>query len=510
MYRYPILLFALPAFLWALPLSAAEAALSEVIYEEPQITAVITGPDDIQTGKTLILDGSASHVTGERTSYRWSIDETKQFIGQNVVAIYTPEKAGKLTFRLRVRSTDLKGKDRESVTTHQVIAYRRKILLVADSSIDDSAINLLRDAAMENGIFVDLVKGIPTSASLSEEDSIVSQLTGRLNLFTGADSIVVWGSGIEGLQALMRAIDGNTAYRSTVRYQTVVVITGHGLTTVSRIARSAFSFLNPAQIIVTRKEALNSLTEIPVITDFRSSLEQRGIPQITLTAATVRYQPWDLFSIFINFMLSHGVAGQTVILLLMLPVIATIFTFLKQVIGITTFGLYTPSIVALSFLALGWQTGLIFLLFILVSGYVTRALMRPWRLLYYPKVAIILTAVCLTLLLLTGLGTWAGVSFALGTVFILLILSTLAENFINLKTEEGLWSAFLAIAETVLGALLCVFIVSLPSFQTLILAYPELIILTIFINIFLGRWTGLRLVEYFRFYEVIKHLHEEE
>ena len=111
--------------------------------------------------------------------------------------------------------------------------------------------------------------------------------------------------------------------------------------------------------------------------------------------------------------------------------------------------------------------------------------------------------------MLIALGAAWGLTFTRETIFILLILSTLAENFLQLKTEEGWWSALFGISETILGAFFCVAIVQWQFFQSLILAYPELLLLTIAVNIVLGRWTGLRLVEYFRFREVFRHLAEE-
>jgi hypothetical protein len=160
-------------------------------------------------------------------------------------------------------------------------------------------------------------------------------------------------------------------------------------------------------------------------------------------------------------------------------------------------------------LALGWQIGVLFLLFIIVTGYATRAIMRRWRLLYIPKVAMILTVVSITLLLLMGICAMFDITFSRETVFILLIMSTLAESFLNMKTEQGLKSAVWGVLETVLAALLCVFIVQWGMFQSVMLAYPELILLTIVFNAILGRWTGLRLVEFIRFREVFKHLQEE-
>ena len=85
----------------------------------------------------------------------------------------------------------------------------------------------------------------------------------------------------------------------------------------------------------------------------------------------------------------------------------------------------------------------------------------------------------------------------------------MSESFLTLKSEEGWFSAFFGISQTIIAALICVAIVSWTALQSIVLAYPELILLTIFVNLFLGRWTGLRLIEYFRFREVFKHLQEE-
>jgi len=115
----------------------------------------------------------------------------------------------------------------------------------------------------------------------------------------------------------------------------------------------------------------------------------------------------------------------------------------------------------------------------------------------------------LTVLVLLGIGAYEGITLSGDTIFVLLIMSTLAETFLTVKAEEGLRGAIIGVSETVIAALICVFLVQLSFLQSLILAYPEAILLTIVINIAMGRWTGLRIVEYFRFREVFRHLQEE-
>lgn len=503
--------FAFALFLGLLSGLPSPAAYGQTVPTDTNgIHAIISGPTDIAVGRTIILDASSSRVQGDTTDYRWTIDETKQNIGRKVEVIFTPEKAGVLTFRLVLKTTDLSGNAVQDEALHAVTVFTRKIVVIADNSVSSEQLASLSGEAQKNGVFVKILQTAPETPRLAAEDALFTLLSEDKDALAGADAIVVWTEGISGLQALMRAVQSDAERQAAMRNQSIVMVTDGSLKTKARTTRGAQALLNPSEVIITRTAAMNPLISAKDIAEFRTTLKTSDVDSLTLSSTSAALRPWDFLSTLVNYLLSHGVSGQAVILLLILPIIATIFAFLKQVIGITSFGLYTPSIVALSFLALGWKIGVLFLLFILIMGYVMRSFMKRWRLLYIPKVAIILTVLSLTLLILVAIGTAAGIAFPRDTVFILLIMSALAENFLNLKTEEGWRSAFLGIAETVFGSLLCVFIVQSQTLQSLILAYPELVLLTIIINIGLGRWTGLRLVEYFRFREVFKHLQEEE
>jgi len=473
------------------------------------ITAVITGPTDITVGKTLVLDSSASQTGGEKTEYRWTIDETKQSIGRSSEAIFTPEKTGTLTFRLTVKSQGLDGVIEEAEITHEVVVFKRKIVIIADGSVPMALLNDVRTRGLENGVFIRFVQSSNTATSLTEEDALAREIGEQTQLTSGAEVIVLWTDGIVGLQALMRFLDANPESTPALKNQSLILFTKHSLATIGRTTRGALSNIQPKELLLTRESALEALLSADTMNAFKEALVTNDIEVRSLTAESFVTRPWNLLSTLVNYLLSNGVAAQTIILLLVLPVIATIFTFLKQVIGITTFGLYTPSVITLSFLVLGWWTALLFLIFILTMGSLTRTLMRDWRILYIPKVAITITVVSFTLLLLIAMGTASGIVFTRDTVFILLILSTLSENFYSLKSEAGWRAAIVGISQTLFGAILCVLFIEWQGLGALLLAYPELLLLTVIINIFLGRWTGLRLIEYFRFKELFLHLQEE-
>ena len=59
----------------------------------------------------------------------------------------------------------------------------------------------------------------------------------------------------------------------------------------------------------------------------------------------------------VNYFVNQGVPLITVTLLLMFPIIATMIAFLRQVVGIKAFGIYTPSIIIFAFLSFNIGNG---------------------------------------------------------------------------------------------------------------------------------------------------------
>jgi len=485
-------------------------SVSTVVHaqEVSELLPSISGPTDIAVGRTAVLDASSTVGAGEDAEYLWYRDGITQPISRSVEAVYTPEKAGTTVFTVSITTT-IDGEEIEASAEHVLTIYDRKIALVADMTVPKEKLEYHRKDAAAQGVFLRILQPMDSTIPLGEESALHTVMAEESDALVGAESIVLWTEGVAGLQALHRALETDQDKLNALANQTIVLVSNTGLQTLARTVKGHFTLLRPDQIVITRAEALNSLFTTEGIDGFTAQLAQRDIDSLIVDETTTAVRPWNLLSSLVNYMLTHGVSSRTVILLLSLPIIATIIAFLKQVIGITTFGLYTPSVLALSFLALGWWIGVLLLLFILITGYATRSLMKRWRLLYIPKVAIILTVVSITLLLLLGIGAYFDLILTGDTIFILLIMSTLSESFLTIKSEQGLYSAVLGIGETILAALLCVFIVQWPMLRSMVMGYPELILLTLIINIFLGRWKGLRLVEYFRFREVFKHLQEE-
>lgn len=210
----------------------------------------------------------------------------------------------------------------------------------------------------------------------------------------------------------------------------------------------------------------------------------------------------------VGFFSGQGVPLETILLLLMLPIIATFIAFLRQVVGIKAFGIYTPLIVTFSFLATnGVKYGATIFLSVVIIGMLMRFALKPFRLLYLPRVAIMLTVVTIVILgvLVLG-GNIRRTGLAHVSIFPILIMITIVEKFVAVQIEKGDKMAIRLALETLIISILGYYLASSKMLLEFVAGYPWIILFTVPINILLGKWTGLRLTEYFRFRDVIKKI----
>ena len=208
----------------------------------------------------------------------------------------------------------------------------------------------------------------------------------------------------------------------------------------------------------------------------------------------------------LTFFLDKGVPFETIKLLLMLPIIATFIAFLRQVAGIKAFGIYTPLLVTFAFLATnGLRYGIVIFATVILVGMFMRVALKSFRLLYLPRVAIMITVVALAILIMLAIGGGLKrTGLASVSIFPILIMITLVEKFIAVQIEKGDRAAIILAIETLIISVSGFYIASWQTLVHFVAYYPWIVLLTIPINIAFGKWTGLRLSEYLRFGEIIK------
>lgn len=209
----------------------------------------------------------------------------------------------------------------------------------------------------------------------------------------------------------------------------------------------------------------------------------------------------------ITYFITHGVPIDTVVLLLMLPIVVTVIAFFRQIIGIKAFGIYTPSIVTFAFLATKIKYGVVIFVVVILVGMLMRYVLKTLRILYLPRVAITLSIVAFSILLLLSIGgSFQRTGLAAVSIFPILIMITIVEKFVTTQIEKGNKAALLLALETLVISVVGYFIASWPLLIATLISAPWIVLATIPINIGLGKFDGLRLTEYIRFRNLLKNL----
>lgn len=510
-----ICFFLFPQITWAQK-SQTEGLKVESDFSLPP-RAEIKTQEFVPIDKSVIFDASRSFAVsaeGKETQYHWDFGDGSKDTGIEVIHSYS--RPGFYTVKLTVKNPN-----GQSVDEKNIYAYKRLILLITDNDREQESIEAMKDHALREGIFLKIVQSFSNAPEFVAEENLIQKLAQSGDALKSANQIIIWTKSGSGLKIINR-LPAELA-DSLIDYadKDIIFITEEAIGTISRIARGSYKFLLPRQIVVTRKEAVYPLLDSESTANFLVTIEQRAIPFSLINDSSPPLSFFGFMTYTINYLVEKNIPVNSIALVLMLPVIVTIIAFFKQIVGINTLGVYTPAIITLSFLALEIKFGLLFLLAILVVGSLHHYVFRRYRLLYIPKMAILLIMVSLMIILILACGAFFNLSTMVTvSVFPILIMGALAEKFFSIQADRGLKSAITIILETIFVSAVAYVVIggeiSLFSYQikfeflrTLIFGYPEIIFLFLLINVFLGRWTGLRLSEYIRFREILGHVEEE-
>ena len=199
-----------------------------------------------------------------------------------------------------------------------------------------------------------------------------------------------------------------------------------------------------------------------------------------------------------------GISQNLLKIILMIPLGALIVVIFRNVIGLETFGTFLPALLAAAARETGLFWGMVgFVLILLIAAGVRRVL--DWmQLLHSPKMAIMLTTVVITMLIITILGVNAGLfELAHMTLFPIAILAITSERFAIIQEEQGFKKAMQTTFTTIIVIAAAYWVMDSLFLQSMILAFPELLLFVIALNLWLGKWVGLRVSEFFRFRRLI-------
>lgn len=196
-------------------------------------------------------------------------------------------------------------------------------------------------------------------------------------------------------------------------------------------------------------------------------------------------------------------------IILLFPIAAVVVTFSRNILGVMTFGVFAPALLSVAFRGTGLLWGMTLFAFILALGTLVRILLEHFELLQTPRLGILLTFTSLTMLAISILGAAKESSLSSRvSLFPLVIISMTIERFSLMTEEEGLWAAIKVCVMTLLVACFSYSVINSQILGSIVLAFPETQLLVLAIFFIIGRWPGLRLLEYVRFRDFMAEHHD--
>jgi len=197
--------------------------------------------------------------------------------------------------------------------------------------------------------------------------------------------------------------------------------------------------------------------------------------------------------------------------LVLVPIGALVISVLHQIVGLQTFGTFTPILIALSFRQTGLIVGIPMFILVVIIGLLIRGYLNKLQLLIVPRLAAILTA---TVLIMAGLAIiMEHLNINLGlsiSLFPIVILAMTIERAAVMWEEEGATGTIIAGLGSLLAAVIGYYCIINSYVQHLAFAFPELLLLVLAMNILVGRYNGYKLIEYFRFRSLQRQLNQTE
>lgn len=195
-------------------------------------------------------------------------------------------------------------------------------------------------------------------------------------------------------------------------------------------------------------------------------------------------------------------------ILLVVPVGALLVVLMRNVVGVQTFGTFMPVLIAMAFRETRLLLGLILFSSVVALSLLARLYLEKLRLLLVPRLAAVLTVVVLVMTAISVVSQELGMDRALSVaLFPMVILAMTVERMSLVWEESGSWHALVQGAGSLAVAVLAHMMMTQPQLQYLLFVFPELLLVILAVTLLMGRYTGYRLSELWRFRS---HLYAEE
>ena len=285
-----------------------------------------------------------------------------------------------------------------------------------------------------------------------------------------------------------------------------------GLLIFSCLVRSVFAVENEVEILDVTEIVKESTDSAEATSAGQLKIEEVVKEDITERTSSVKGKlegyltEKEIAGLGWNNFVAQGVSANTIVLVLLFPLVALMISSARHLLGLTGFGIFVPAMLSVAFVATGIRVGMVLFIIIWLLATISRRITKRLKMQYLPRMSLLMWFVSIgVLMVLLGavnidLGELSAVS-----IFPILILMLLSENFIEVQVGKSKREAFRVTMQTIVMAIGSAVVLKLDWVQKLVLLNPEIYLVVVaVINVYVGKYVGLRLLENFKFKSLLR------
>lgn len=265
---------------------------------------------------------------------------------------------------------------------------------------------------------------------------------------------------------------------------------------------------NPTPSVATATATIVLVPTMPkeVITEPGNQESTYRLESVLEKNRSGKWNGVNTLSKLVEVAVDRGVSANTVVLLFLLPLIATLVSVLHYVLGLSGYGIFMPTMIAVSFLATGFAGGLILFASILAISLLSNMLLRKWKLHFWPARSIGLMLIAMGtfgLMLVSSYFEFFNISRI--SIFPILFMILLTEEFTRTQLAKSKNEAKKLMLGTLVLAIFGAATMRMRPIQESVLLHPGIsLIIGLVVNLVVGSYTGIRLSEISRFKNAIR------
>lgn len=351
---------------------------------------------------------------------------------------------------------------------------------------------------------------VSDNKSFPEED-ILNRINENIEEIQKTDTLIINTANFDILFQLLGKI--NTTTPLELNNKTIYLITNSNKYFLKRTLAKQIKSIEIDKIYtISKSKLLNFLSSLSL--DKITNEEEYIVPFSLSFHETSKFL---IVSYLIDHLIYNWFPIDLIWLFLLISLWALLVSILRQFVWFSVFGIYTPILFAISLFTIGIPTSMLLLAIGLISKVLIKLFTKKIYLLHNAKTSLLVLTYFFLLLIFLWLNTilWLHIfditifskSFIiLPIIFIIITSDKVFNNWFALKqiSNRVALLEFLIVSFAVYG------LFYRTGLKQLLLAFPELLILIFILNIAVGRFTGLQLLEYFRFMPLIKNSSEAE